>query len=168
MSRSVMLSLLVDQHARLGDAFLERYNHPWLVWNARRWSAPSADGQTRIVRLPSSPPPPREMDALCLALTFKGDAKRITLGRATDNDIVINDGTVSRHHAVITRARSGTWQVQPLLDSSGTICGSQTLSDRDLGLISDRQKLIVGAVELTFYESRSFLELLRPHGFPQA
>jgi hypothetical protein len=168
MSRSVMMSLLVDQHARLGDAFLERYNHPWLVWNASTWSAPSADGQTRLVRLPSSPSPPTELYALCLALTFKGDAKRITLGRATDNDIVINDGTVSRHHAVITRAPSGSWQVQPLPDSSGTICGSQMLSERDVGLISDRQKLLVGAVELTFYESRSFLELLRRHGSPKA
>src|SRR5215211_6215129 len=150
MSRAVMLSLLVDQHARLGDAFLERYGHPWLVWNASTWSAPSVDGQTRVVRLPTAPPPPRELLALCLALTFRGDAKEITLGRANDNDVVINDGTVSRHHAVLTRSASGTWQVRPLPESSGTICASRPLSDKDVSPIVDGQKLMVGGVELTF------------------
>jgi hypothetical protein len=161
MSRSVMLSLLVDQHARLGDAFLERYDHPWLVWNANTWAAPSADGQTRIVRPPTAPSPPRELYALCLGLTFKGDAKQITLGRSFDNDVVINDGTVSRRHAVITRTASGGWQVQPLPDTSGTICGSRPLSDKEVGPMVDRQQLVVGGVELTFYEPKSFLEILR-------
>jgi hypothetical protein len=163
MSSAVMLSLLVDQHIRLGDAFLERYSHPWLVWNASTWSVPSVDGQTRVVRLPTAPPPSKELLALCLALTFKGDAKEITLGRANDNDIVINDGTVSRHHAVLTRSAFGTWQVQPLPGTSGTICASRPLSDKDVSRIIDGQKLIVGGVELTFYEPKSFLEILRRH-----
>ena len=161
MARSVMLSLLVEQHARLGDAFLERYGHPWLVWNASTWSAPSVDGHTRIIRLPTAPSPPKEMYALCLALTFKGDAKQITLGRSNDNDVVINDGTVSRRHAVITLSASGTWQVQPLPETSGTICGSRPLSENEVGALVDGQRLVVGGVELTFYQPRSFLELLR-------
>src|SRR5215211_2903696 len=163
MSRSVMLSLLVDQYTRLGNAFLERYDHPWLVWNASTWSAPSVDGQTRIIRLPSASNPPRELHALCLGLTFKGDAKQITLGRSNDNDVVINDGTVSRHHAVLSCSPSGNWQIQPLPDTNGTICGSRALSDNDVAPVADRQKLVVGGVELTFYEPKTFLEIVRRH-----
>jgi hypothetical protein len=161
MARAFLLSLVVDQYRRLGDTFLERYNHAWLVWEANAWAAPRADGATRITHLSEDLNAGKERDALCFGLTFKGEAKQIALGRSNDNDIVINDGTVSRHHAVLTLSATGKWQVQPFPSTSGTLCGSRQLSETDLVPIDDREKLAVGGVELTFYEPKSFLELVR-------
>lgn len=43
----------------------------------------------------------------------------ITVGREADNDLIINDPRISRHHARIYR-RSGRWVVQDLGSTSGT------------------------------------------------
>jgi pSer/pThr/pTyr-binding forkhead associated (FHA) protein len=161
MARAFLLSLMVDQYRKVGDAFLEKYNHGWLVWEASAWAAPRADGATRIGHLGLGLNPGKERDALCFGLTFKGDAKQIALGRANDNDIVINDGTVSRHHALLTLSPSGRWQVQPFPSTSGTVSGTRQLSETDVAPLVDRQKLVVGGVELTFYEPKSFLEIVR-------
>ena len=163
MARAFLMSLVVEQYGRLGEAFVERYDHPWLVWDATTWSAPRADGATRLARVPVEPPPPKERDALCFGLFVKGDIKKIALGRANDNDIVINDGTVSRHHAVLTLGHSGRWQVQPLRSTSATYCGSRQLALNEIAPLVDREKLLVGGVDLTFYEPKSFLEMVRAH-----
>ena len=162
MARAFLLSLMVEQYRKVGDGLLERNNHAWLVWEAKTWAAPRADGATRIGSLPlGGLNPSKEPDALCFGLTFKGDAKQIALGRANDNDIVINDGTVSRHHALLTLSSAGRWQVQPYPGTSGTTCGGRQLSETDIAPMVDRQKLAVGGVELTFYEPKSFLDIVR-------
>lgn len=161
MARAFLLSLMVDQYRKVGDGFLGKYNHAWLVWEASAWAAPRADGATRIGNLPAGLNPSKERDALCFGLTFKGDTKQIALGRANDNDIVINDGTVSRHHALLTLNAAGRWQVQPFPGTSGTTFGARQLGETDIAPLVDRQKLVVGGVELTFYEPQSFLEIVR-------
>jgi len=158
-----LMSLVVEQYARLGEAFLERYDHPWLVWDATAWSAPRADGTTRLARVPVEPPSQKERDALCFGLFVKGNIKKIALGRANDNDVVINDGTVSRYHAVLTLAHAGRWQVQALRTTSSTHCGSRQLAFNEIAPLVDREKLLVGAVDLTFYEPKSFVEMVRAH-----
>lgn len=163
MTRAFLMSLVLEQYGRLGEAFIERYDHPWLVWDASAWSAPRADGATRIGPLPTGAPARKERDALCYGLFVKGDVKKIALGRANDNDIVINDGTVSRHHALLTKNQSGQWQVHAFPATSGTFCGSRLLENHEIAPLLDRQKLVVGAVDLMFYEPKSFLDLVRAH-----
>jgi hypothetical protein len=160
MARALMLSLLVEQYGRLGDQFLKQYDHPWLVWDASTWSAPSLDGETRLGRLPSGPTA-RGAHALCFGLTFNKDAAQITVGRSSQNDVVVNDGTVSRQHVVLTRNAFGTWQVRPLPGNSGTRCGSRILTEKDVSPLVDRQTLLIGSVELTFFEPKTFLERLK-------
>lgn len=48
----------------------------------------------------------------------------ITVGRAPDNDLMINEPTVSRHHARIYR-RQGRWVVRDLNSTSGTFVSYQ-------------------------------------------
>lgn len=48
----------------------------------------------------------------------------VTVGRAPDNDLVINEPTVSRHHARIYR-RQGRWVVRDLNSTSGTFVSYQ-------------------------------------------
>jgi hypothetical protein len=51
--------------------------------------------------------------------------------------------------------------VQPFPSTSGTVSGTRQLSETDVAPLVDRQKLVVGGVELTFYEPKSFLEIVR-------
>ena len=51
--------------------------------------------------------------------TMNFDAKTISIGRAADNDIVVDDPTVSRHHARIT-SLGGTFRIEDLRSTSGT------------------------------------------------
>ena len=44
----------------------------------------------------------------------------ITIGRRSDCDVVIEDATVSRHHARLRRRPSGTWLVEDLHSKNGT------------------------------------------------
>lgn len=162
-----MLSLLVDQMNRMGDRFLKQYDHPWLVWDASTWSAPSLDGETRLGREPSVPTA-RGTHALCFGLLFSRGATEIAVGRSSQNDVVVNDGTVSRRHAVLTRNAFGTWQVRPLPGNSGTRCGARILTERDVAPLLDRQVLLLGSVELTFYDAKTFAERLRSLLEPQA
>ena len=67
----------------------------------------------------------------------KGAAKRgeshpvgekITIGRDSGNDIVLNDIHVSAHHAMITR-QGGSWQLQDLGSTNGTYVNGRLLTD---------------------------------------
>jgi pSer/pThr/pTyr-binding forkhead associated (FHA) protein len=56
-------------------------------------------------------------------------SQTLTIGRSPDNDIVIDDPTVSRHHARVTLA-DGTYRIEDLGSNSGTkVDGSNVESD---------------------------------------
>ena len=49
-----------------------------------------------------------------------GDRDRITIGRAPDNDVVLDSPVVSRHHAVVRREKDGTFRLRDLNTPNGT------------------------------------------------
>jgi hypothetical protein len=55
----------------------------------------------------------------------------ITLGRALDNDLVIDDGRVSRHHAQL-RLRNGQYVIYDTGSSGGTTVNGEPISERSL------------------------------------
>ena len=55
----------------------------------------------------------------------------ITVGKAPDNDFVIDDLHVSRHHARLTREAEGYWLLEDLDSSNGTfVNGAQIAKKR--------------------------------------
>jgi aspartyl protease family protein len=54
--------------------------------------------------------------------------KVITIGRDTDNDVVINDSKVSRHHLQIVSESAGQFRVVDLGSSNGTFVNERTIS----------------------------------------
>ena len=56
----------------------------------------------------------------------------LTIGRASDNDLVLADGRVSRHHARIT-ARRGTFVYRDLGSTNGSRVNAVTVSELVLG-----------------------------------
>jgi hypothetical protein len=71
-----------------------------------------------------------------------------TLGRAASNDLCIDDGKVSRQHAIVRRTGSAGWRVTDLDSTNGTFVNEQRVrADRPL---RDRDRIRVGDTELVF------------------
>lgn len=89
---------------------------------------------------------------------FKTPLKSITtLGRATDNDIVLEHPLVSRHHAQITRQEDGDYVIADLGSANGLTFNGQRVPQR---LLADGDALTIGPtneVALQFRASIGFL-----------
>lgn len=58
---------------------------------------------------------------------------RLTIGRASENHIVISDPLLSRRHAILTRDHRGTWWIEDLGSRNGTwLLGEQVTAPREL------------------------------------
>jgi len=78
--------------------------------------------------------------------TMNFDAKTISIGRSADNDIVVDDPTVSRHHARIT-SQGGTYRIEDLGSTSGTRVGGKEVT---LAQIAPGSTVKLGDTELGF------------------
>jgi pSer/pThr/pTyr-binding forkhead associated (FHA) protein len=70
-----------------------------------------------------------------------------TLGRALDNDIVVNHASVSRHHASI-EARNGAFRLRDLGSQNGTYVGVERVTEAP---IADGDKVKLGDAAFTFH-----------------
>ncbi|NQW16291.1 MAG: FHA domain-containing protein [Chloroflexi bacterium] len=73
-------------------------------------------------------------------------AGEIRIGRADTNDLVIDDGLVSRHHAILVTSLSGM-RISDLASSGGTLVNGEPLNPTSLSLSS---VIAVGDTELVF------------------
>ncbi len=96
-----MLSLLARQHELLGMSFFDRYPSDWLVWEQGPWRPTHIlSNNTAATLQPLSGQPTRSQDAMCFELK-RVPKSVVTLGRGSENQIVINDLTVSRSQFVL-------------------------------------------------------------------
>jgi adenylate cyclase len=70
------------------------------------------------------------------------------LGRALDNDVVINHASVSRHHAEILANGRG-YRVRDLSSQNGTFVDGRPVSE---ATVADGAKVKFGDAILTFYQ----------------
>lgn len=74
-----------------------------------------------------------------------------TLGRSRDNDITVNDPTVSAHHCIIRKTEEG-YIVTDLESTNGTRINTREISEARL---RDKDILQVGSVEFLFEDPDS-------------
>jgi hypothetical protein len=79
------------------------------------------------------------------------DTAEISLGRAPENDIVIDDSDASRQHALFVRTVQGH-QVQDLGTSNGSLLNGSPLVETHL--LENKDVVKVGEVQLTFIQTR--------------
>jgi pSer/pThr/pTyr-binding forkhead associated (FHA) protein len=75
---------------------------------------------------------------------------RITIGRTSNNDVVIADHSVSRLHAYVRRDGNG-WVVADAGSKNGSWLRGDALDPRRERPIPSRALLRIGDVDLTFY-----------------
>ncbi len=83
------------------------------------------------------------------AFTFEG---AVTVGRATDVDLRLEDTTVSRHHAKL-RPASGGWLITDLDTHNGSFVNGRRIGQPTL--LQEGDRLQFGAVITTFHEASS-------------
>ncbi len=103
--------------------------------------------------LPFSKELPDEIDLEVYPLAKKTGASfpdRITIGRTSNNDVVINDTSISRLHAYVRREGTA-WLVADAGSKNGSQLRGETLEPRRERPLSSRALLRLGDVDVTFY-----------------
>lgn len=84
--------------------------------------------------------------------TITGISKAVTIGRANDNDIIINDPYISSHHAVI-KVQNGKLTIQDLGSMNGTFVNRNNITTADITFTDDIQ---LGSYKLSLERFRNY------------
>lgn len=161
--KAYLISWLSRQQQTGGMASFERsHPGPWLVWEAGPWRPPSPDRSTRAsserqARMSSG-------DALALLVATRPGREPfegVRLGRGPENDLVVDDGTLSRDHLLLRKQADG-WTVEDLHSSNGTQVDGRPVNGGRVPIEPGAQ-IEAGSVRLTFYDAKG-LYLRLKHG----
>jgi hypothetical protein len=144
------------QRTLLGEAFTTQYPEAWLLWHAGPWRPATSAAQSNVAttQLPTTPARPAGEDSLCFLL--RAGHPRVSVGRATSNDIVINDLTASRQQFVLLQEPEGWY-----LDA----CAANLRLDGveptgRAGPLPSGARLDIAEVQLAFFSSPGFFDFL--------
>jgi len=158
---SYLLSWL---RSKFGASDLETFErlHPydWLLWEAGPWHPPERTGLTLLAAGPGAPPKGTG-ESLAIALRANPRRPHITIGRGQENDVVVDDATLSRVHLVLMRLESGGWSVRDAGSSNGTRLNGRALEVGTPAPLPSGARLEAGSVHLTFLSSADFLQRLK-------
>ena len=79
------------------------------------------------------------------------DTAEISLGRAPENDVVVDDSDASRQHALFLRTAQGH-QVKDLNTSNGTTVNGERVSEPRL--LQNKDVVKIGEIQITFIQTR--------------
>jgi hypothetical protein len=86
----------------------------------------------------------------------------ITVGRAANNDIMLDDPTVSRFHAAFQKEeRTGVWHLHDAESQNGTFLGDARVDARIPAPLASGTRLRFGEVRVLFLMPESFEEWVR-------
>ncbi len=86
-------------------------------------------------------------------------ADMITVGRTPNNDVVVDDVTVSRFHAFF-REKGGRWIVCDSGSKNGTRLDAEKLEPRKEMSLTSGSRVRIGDVNLVFYTARDLFDVL--------
>jgi hypothetical protein len=160
--KSYLVNWLAGQHQETSiEDFARDLPGPWLVWEAGPWRPPPPDRATVVTPGPRS----RNSSADALAIEVSPRIGRarfegVRLGRGTENDLVVDDGTLSRAH-LLFRPGDETWTLEDLRSSNGTRVDGEPVGPKAVPLQSG-SRIEAGSVRMTFYDARGlYLRLKR-------
>ncbi len=145
--KSWLLSALKKIASGGREAVVKQHAGDWLVWEAGNWKAPRA--QTLVLDTVKDPAhqAPKGAEALTIALPMQVS---ISVGRAPEADISLNDGTLSGHHLTLARLSDGRWTIEDLGSTNGTTVEGLTLKVGDRMPLRNGSVIKAGQVTLSF------------------
>jgi hypothetical protein len=120
------------------------------------------DGETIEETLPHGTFSVSQLEMEIFPLVKKPGASfpdRITIGRTANNDIVIEDHSVSRLHAYLKHHATG-WLVADAGSKNGSWLRGQKMDARREAAITSRTVVRLGDVDLTFYLASDLFSVL--------
>jgi hypothetical protein len=88
-------------------------------------------------------------------LTFTPGGRRVSVGRGTDNDLYINDRSVSKIHAALRMSKEGTILVADTGSTNGTFINGRRLAYGEARPIEDGDVVGFGDIEVRFRKTDS-------------
>ena len=150
--RAYLSSLLLVRRLKLGVTFAAAHPHDWLIWEPGAWQPASRAMAATISSTAGKAERPGSGDALCFELV---EAVPLTLGRAPDCDIVLNDATVSRAHATLRPEPNASWALTAA--SKASLLEGQPFTT---AVMRDGLALRFGDVSLTWHSSAGLVRRL--------
>jgi pSer/pThr/pTyr-binding forkhead associated (FHA) protein len=147
-----------------GEAALRQALHvPLLVWE----DPPETSASPMLLGTESGQPATRAKSGKPVVFEVKKTEQNvfgqgsITVGRTANNDIAIDDNSVSRFHAYfMPPSGKQPWQVFDADSKLGTWVDGNRLPARKGTPVADRSRVRVGHVQLHFYAPGSFVDWL--------
>jgi len=132
------------------------------VWEPGEWHPPERAGHT-LVAAAEAPRPAGKgaAEALAIALTRNPRRPYVTVGRGPENDVVIDDATLSRIHLVLMRSDDGTWTIRDAGSSNGSRLADRRLEPGKPEGLRCGARLEAGSVRLTFHDPADLLMRLQ-------
>ncbi|MBN2497903.1 MAG: FHA domain-containing protein [Deltaproteobacteria bacterium] len=150
------------------DSFRERVRVPVLVTIAPQLEESFQTARTRALDDMSQLGPHNRADLLHQAkvLELRPIRRRrllqVTIGRSEENDIVLQDETVSSHHAIFTQhPSSGKPLIQDQESTNGTRINNQLLIPYKAVRVHDGDLLSFGDVTFLFFTPAGFYDALQ-------
>jgi hypothetical protein len=91
-----------------------------------------------------------------IPLSFKPGGRRLGVGRGTDNDLCLNDTSVSKIHAALVMNRESTLMVADTGSTNGTYINGRRIAYGEARQIEDGDVVGFGDVEVRFRRENSF------------
>ncbi len=85
--------------------------------------------------------------------------QRITIGRTANNDIVLDDTSVSRFHAWIEQ-QNAEWILVDAGSRNGSTLGGKKIAAKAPNQLTNGLVMRIGALQLTYYTAQGFLDML--------
>ena len=90
-----------------------------------------------------------------ITLNFKPGGKRLNVGRGTDNELYLNDGSVSKIHATLMMNREDKLMVADTGSTNGTYINGRRIPYGEACPIEEGDVVAFGEVEVRFRKSKS-------------
>lgn len=155
---TLRFSILASQWMRDRESVLKAVSWPVLVWESPppRPEPPMGFARSTLSNIRFSRPTASEPLVLELRKRLVSAAE-VTLGRSPECDIVIEDPTVSRLHAVFRKEpHTGMWHVVDAESHNGTFQAGVLIVPGHPAPLFDRAALRFGAVEMSFLQAPAF------------
>lgn len=92
-------------------------------------------------------------------------AMGVTVGRVESNDIIVDDGSVSRFHAWLQfDARQKRWWLCDAESKNGTFLGAQRLKPNEKVQLADGARLKFGDASMLFLSPEALVKLIHDRG----